>query len=247
MQQPFEIIIAEDNPRDRKFLQDSLEGHELQVAENGQEALDLINGKQVLNIVCDIQMPLINGIDLARRVWKQIPDAKIIFWSQFRDEVYLRSLKKIIPPQTVYGYVLKSNTSEVLQQAVQTVFEFDQCWIDPKVRSIEARLPGTGDIINDAEFEVLVDIALGLTDNMIAERRFLTRRGVQSRLKLLYQKLGADRATVKDDFGDAFNSRSRAISIALNRGLINAHELKKAENSLQSWLSNERDRNQLDS
>ncbi len=240
MNQPLNIIIAEDNPRDRAFLQDALQQHQLQVAVNGQEALELALGKEELNVVCDIQMPLINGIELGRRIWKHNLDAKIIFWSQFRDEVYLRSLKKIIPPQTVYGYVLKSNTSEVLQQAADTVFKNDQCWVDPKIRSVEARRPGGADVISDAEFEVLVDIALGLTDNMIAERRFLTRRGVQSRLKLLYQKLGADRATVKDDFGDAFNSRSRAISIALNRGLINAFELKRAEASLQTWLSNER-------
>jgi DNA-binding NarL/FixJ family response regulator len=89
-----------------------------------------------------------------------------------------------------------------------------------------------------AEYEVLVDIALGLTDNMIADRRYLTRRGVQSRLKVLYQKLGADRASAKDDLGDTYNSRSRAISIALTRGLLNAFELKEAEKAWQRWLKN---------
>jgi len=240
MSDSLSIIIAEDNARDREFLQNALAHHDLQIAENGQEALAMAHGRTKVNIVSDIQMPQLNGIELGRRVWHENKDARIVFWSQFRDEIYLRSLKEIIPPQTVYGYVLKSNTSDVLVQATDLVFNDCQCWIDPKIRSVEAAVNNSPDVISDAEYEVLVDIALGLTDSMIAERRFLTRRGVQSRLKLLYQKLGVDRATVKDDLGETFNSRSRAVSVALARGLINPFELKQAEAVLQIWLDEQR-------
>ena len=234
------IIVAEDNARDREFLKSVLNKYTLYIAINGDEALayahELHAKKLNINIVSDIQMPKLNGIELSKQVWEISPDARIIFWSQFRDEIYLRSLNKIIPPQTVYGYVLKTNTSKVLEQAVDWVFNEFQCWIDPKIRSEETSQNKQPDLISHAEYEVLVDIALGLTDNMIAERRYLTRRGVQSRLKLLYQKLGSDRASAKDDFGEIYNSRSRAISLALNRGLINPFELKRAEKLLQQWL-----------
>ena len=39
--------------------------------------------------------------------------------------------------------------------------------------------------LTDVEYEALVDIALGLTDQAIAHRRFLSRRGVTSRLHAL--------------------------------------------------------------
>jgi DNA-binding NarL/FixJ family response regulator len=91
--------------------------------------------------------------------------------------------------------------------------------------------------LSDIEFEALVDISLGLTDNLIAQRRYLSRRGVQSRLNSLYGKLGLDLEQFQSDkVGDAFNLRNRAVSVALRRGLINAFELEHEEEELQGWL-----------
>ena len=157
---------------------------------NGRDALDLVKSKDIQLLVSDLQMPDLNGVELGRRVWDHMPKARIVFWSQHRDEVYLRALAKIIPPETVYGYVLKSNPSEVLRQAIDFVFFNCQCWIDPKVRSVQARGTPQSDIISEVEYEVLLDIALGLTDNMIALRRYLTRRGVQSPLETTVSKTG---------------------------------------------------------
>ncbi len=230
------IVVAEDNPRDREFLASTMSDYDLHIARDGREALELVNSTDISCIVSDLQMPELNGVELGKKIWQQKPHARIVFWSQYHDEVYLRALTRIIPPETVYGYVLKSNTSQVLRQAIDFVFVADQCWIDPKVRSVQARGTPSSEHISEAEYEVLFDIALGLTDNMIARRRYLTRRGVQSRLKLLYQKLGVDRATIHDEQLDAFNPRARAVSIALQRGLIKEDELKKAEKQLAQWL-----------
>jgi len=83
----------------------------------------------------------------------------------------------------------------------------------------------------------LVDISLGLTDNLIAQRRYLSRRGVQSRLNSLYGKLSLDQEQFQSDkVGDAFNLRNRAVAVALRRGLINAFELEHEDDDLQEWL-----------
>ena len=235
-QQILSIVVAEDNPRDREFLASTLSEYDLHIARDGREALEIVNSTDISCIVSDLQMPELNGVELGKKIWQNKPHARIVFWSQYHDEVYLRALTRIIPPETVYGYVLKSNPSQVLRQAIDLVFNGDQCWIDPKVRSVQARGTPGSEHISEAEYEVMYDIALGLTDNMIAQRRYLTRRGVQSRLKLLYQKLGVDRATISDEQLDAFNPRARAVSIALQRGLINEDELKKAEKQLAQWL-----------
>ena len=113
--QTLNIIIAEDSPRDREYLSSSLNEYNLSIATNGQDALDLIKQHDAQYIVSDLQMPKLNGIELARNIWSFKPEAKIIFWSHYQDEIYLRSLSSFIPPETVYGYVLKDSTSEVLQ------------------------------------------------------------------------------------------------------------------------------------
>jgi DNA-binding NarL/FixJ family response regulator len=232
-----EIILAEDNPRDRQFLGSLLNGFAIVEAVDGGEALRLARKRNDPWIVSDLQMPTMNGIDLARELWRTSPTARIVFWSQHNDEMYVRSLAKIIPPETVYGYVLKDNPAGILSKAIHAVFLEDQCWIDPKLRPIQARVQRHENALTDAEYEVLIDIALGLTDNMIARRRYLSRRGAQSRLKSLYSKLGIDREQfIEEKTGEALNMRARAVAIALQRGLINPHELKTEEDKLQKWL-----------
>ena len=163
--------------------------------------------------------------------------ARIVFWSQYRDESYVRSLSRMIPPDTVYGFVLKDNSTETVTRAINAVFVDNQCWIDPRVRRVQARLQSPDNSLSDGEYEVLIDIALGLTDNAIAKRRYLSRRGVQNRLRSLYNKLDADHImpTLQQQ-SDIVNMRNRAVSIALRRGLLNYPELEKEEQHLQDWL-----------
>lgn len=241
MAERLQIVVAEDNPRDREFLGDVLAGNDLVFFTNGREALEYLEGRGDVQVISDLQMPDLNGIELAKSLWGGNPEARIVFWSQYDDEMYLRSLAGIIPPETVYGFVLKSNPSEVLQKAVEAVFRDSQCWLDPLVRPVQARSRRQDSAVSDVEFEVLVDIALGLTDNLIAKRRYLSRRGVQSRLKSLYAKLGVDQEQFQaEGVGEAYNMRTRAVSVALRRGLINAHEIEQEEADLKAWLETAR-------
>ena len=241
MTEALSIIIAEDNPRDMDYLCEQLNDHQLIRTGNGQDALDRAINYEEPNVISDIQMPGMNGIDLARSLWDKRPMARIVFWSQFRDESYVRSLSRMIPPDTVYGFILKDNPTETVSRAISTVFVDNQCWIDPRVRRVQARLQSPDSSLSDGEYEVLVDIALGLTDNAIARRRYLSRRGVQNRLRSLYNKLDADHiAPSLHQQSDVVNMRNRAVSIALRRGLLNNPELEKAEQELQDWLKEDR-------
>jgi DNA-binding NarL/FixJ family response regulator len=232
-----EVIVAEDNPRDRQFLERLLPDFDLTMAGDGNEALAVACRREAPWLISDLQMPGMDGIKLASRLWHEQPLARIVFWSQHKDEMYVRALAKIIPPETVYGYVLKDNADDVIVKAVDAVFLEGQCWIDPKVRSVQARAHQNHSAISDAEYEVLIDIALGLTDNMIARRHYLSRRGAQSRLKSLYNKLGVDQEQFTDPAtGEALNMRARAVAVALRRGLVNPFELEREEDRLQDWL-----------
>lgn len=235
------IVIAEDNPKDLEFLERLLKRWptppKVEHAPNGAVALELALAHDIPLVISDIQMPELNGVDFARALWEKRPEARIIFWSQFKDEMYVRALAKIVPPETVYGYVLKSSDKERIESAVRTVLLDEQCWIDPEVRKVQGRTGHAQTALSDIEFEALVDISLGLTDNLIAQRRYLSRRGVQSRLNSLYIKLGIDQEQfITEKVGDALNLRNRAVSVSLQRGLINAFELAQEEEELQSWI-----------
>ena len=229
---PDTLIIAEDNPRDREFLTQHLEQYTLLLTEDPLQAIELARQQASPQIISDLQMPIMNGVTLAKNIWQEKPNAKILFWSNYGDETYIRSLIKIIPQETVYGYVLKDNTSEILLKAVTAVFSEDQCWIDPKLRPTQNLALQADSGLTDTDYEVLIDISLGLTDKLIAERRFLSHRGAQNRLKTLYLKLGV--ATENND-SKQLNIRARAVSVALRRGLINSDEIEKEEMLFQQW------------
>ncbi|PLX85444.1 MAG: DNA-binding response regulator [Desulfuromonas sp.] len=235
------ILIAEDNPKDAEFLEQIIADWGvpcgLERAHNGLLALEMAVKQESPLVVSDIQMPEMNGIEFARSLWQRKPTARIVFWSQFKDEMYIRALARIVPPETVYGYILKSNTKERITSAIRTVLLDEQCWIDPEVRKVQGRAGHSQTALSDIEFEALVDISQGLTDNLIAQRRYLSRRGVQSRLNSLYAKLGVDQEQFHSEkAGDAFNLRNRAVAVALRRGLINAFELEQEEEDFQVWL-----------
>jgi len=241
MSEKLNIVVAEDNPKDFEFLENLFAGWDtppsIERAQHGAAALELALKHENPLVVSDIQMPEMNGIEFAKALWEKRPTTRIVFWSQFKDEMYVRSLVKIVPPETVYGYILKSNTKDRISSAIMTVLCDEQCWIDPEVRKVQGLTGHSQTALSDIEYEALVDISLGLTDNLIAQRRYLSRRGVQSRLNSLYIKLGIDQEQFHTEkYGDALNLRNRAVAVALRRGLINAFELENQESAFQEWL-----------
>jgi DNA-binding NarL/FixJ family response regulator len=153
--QPLDILIAEDNPKDFEFLKQLLEEWEEPVniirATNGAAALELGLTRSNPLIISDIQMPEMNGIDFAKQLWEHQPEARIVFWSQFKDEMYVRALVKIVPPETVYGYILKSSPKERIVSAIRTVLLDEQCWIAPEVRKVQGRAGHSLTALSDIE------------------------------------------------------------------------------------------------
>lgn len=233
------VLIAENDPVHRAFIRAAIERSNLGPVEvleaaDGGAALELARRHRPGRIVLDLQMPVMSGVDAARRIWHEQPRTRILFWSNYADEAYVRGLTRIVPPEAGYGYLLKSASAERFRQAIDGVFLHDQCIIDREVRSIQARAADRLDALSDADYEMLLDICLGLTDRAIAQRQGLSTRGVQSRLQRLYAKLGVagEGGGTAPDSG-AFNARTRAICVAVLRGLINADVLARANDGLE--------------
>lgn len=232
------LLVAEDNPRDRAFIQQQLDDRTLSFACSGDDAWRRLSDGSVQGLITDIQMPGLNGIELARRLWMVAPNTPVLFWTQHGDEVYVRSLERESAGRRVYGLILKDSPPEELRKAASAIFDDGQCWIDSRLRPVRSRAGERHSGVTDAEFDVLVDVALGLTDRMIADRHMLTRRGVQNRLRSIYEKLGVDAEQFREEtIGDAFNPRARAVATAFSRGLLNPYELERANVRLQEWLA----------
>lgn len=234
------ILVAEDDPFHRSFLAQTVKTampdcDRIFEATNGQEAIDLAMTQEIAGVVMDLQMPDVSGIAAASHIWDKHPDMHILFWSNYSDEAYVRGISKIVPKEAVYGYLLKTASEQRLGMAMMGVFLEDQCIIDREIRGVQLRALDIHEGLSNTELEVLLDIGLGMTDRAIASRRGISTRSVQSRLKQLYEKLGIE-ACVTETAGPTFNSRTRAVAIALSRGLLNIESMVVAEDELSQWL-----------
>ncbi len=85
--------------------------------EDGRALLEAAPKLQPDVILLDISMPLLNGIDAARRLKKMMPDVKLIFVTMHADPAYVTEAFRV----GATGYVLKRSAAADLLQAVRTV------------------------------------------------------------------------------------------------------------------------------
>jgi DNA-binding NarL/FixJ family response regulator len=235
------VLIVEDDPLHRSYLLEAVcaalpECKTVIEAENGADGERLARDHKSAHVVMDLQMNARNGIEAARTIWKERPDTRILFWSNYSDEAYVRGVSRIVPDGAAYGYVLKSASDERLKLALRSIFVEAQCVIDREVRGMQQKSLGQVKGFSDSEYEILIDIALGLTDRTIARRRGLSLRSVQNRLQSLYEKLDVYQMTPDDGEEGRFNLRARAVTVALLRKLLNYSALERAEAELSDWL-----------
>jgi len=235
------VLIVEDDPLHRSYLHEAVcaalpECDTVIEAENGVAGEQLARDHKSAHIVMDLQMASRNGIEAARTIWKERPETRILFWSNYSDEAYVRGVSRIVPDGAAYGYVLKSASDERLKLALRSIFVESQCVIDREVRGLQQKTIGRANSFTDSEYEVLVDIALGLTDRAIAKRRSLSLRSVQNRLQQLYDKLDVYQVIGEEQGDSRFNLRARAVTVAFLRKLLNHSALERAEAELQDWL-----------
>ena len=69
------ILIIEDNELNQKLMRDilSVQGYEIETAEDGQEGLDKANENDYDLILLDLQMPLVSGYDFMQTYTKNTP------------------------------------------------------------------------------------------------------------------------------------------------------------------------------
>jgi DNA-binding NarL/FixJ family response regulator len=89
-------------------------------------------------ILLDISMPLLNGVEAARRLRAAAPDAKVIFVTMHADATYVAGAFRA----GASGYVLKRCASVELLKAINQVLD-GRAYVTPLIRkNIPDNLPG---------------------------------------------------------------------------------------------------------
>ena len=196
MKKNLRIVLAEKHALVRagfRALLQSLDGIEVVAeAENGVEALELIERHVPDVVLMDIAMPNLNGLEAAARAARSAPEVKIIILSMHANEEYvLQSLRA-----GAKGYLLKDAGLSELQLALEAVSS-GQTFLSPAISKhlIDAYVERTSDdpdpfsILTSRQREILQLIAEGATTKDIAGKLGVSVKTVETHRTQLMQRL----------------------------------------------------------
>ncbi len=85
---PPSILVVEDDPHLLKFMRDFLRilGIAPVLAQNGQEAIDILKGNAFPLVFTDMNMPQVNGMQLIAHIKKHYPDTDIVAMTAYTQD-----------------------------------------------------------------------------------------------------------------------------------------------------------------
>ena len=160
------ILIADDHVMVRQGLKALLERERYTVvgeASDGHEAVQLAKTLRPDLCLLDLAMPVLNGMDSAREVMKELPDCKVIILTMHSEDHYVLAALR----SGAVGYVVKTRAAADLLQAIREV-QRGHFYLSPGVSGavVEAYLSKSdmpADPLTPRERQVLQLIAEGKT------------------------------------------------------------------------------------
>ena len=116
------ILVVDDEYAIRVLLKSFLEGHdyEVQLAEDGENALRTFEEFQPEVVITDIMMPVESGLSLVSRIRERNPSIKVIYLSAWLDETDTeKRLNEELSNYPDYRLIKKPFDLDALLQAVK--------------------------------------------------------------------------------------------------------------------------------
>ena len=209
------IVLADDHHVVRQSFRLLLETEaDFQVigeAATGLETIELVERLRPDVLVVDLMMTELNGIEVTRRIKKQLPNTVILVLSMHENEAYVLEALRA----GVSAYVLKKSTAQELVYAIRQAIA-GHIFLSPPLseHAIEAYLQkaqGSSldpyETLTTREREVLQLAAEGLSQTAIAARLSISPRTVEMHHGNLMRKLH-------------LRNQTELIRFALQRGIL---------------------------
>ena len=186
------------------------------LAENGQEALDLVASQQPQVVLMDLNMPVMNGVQATQRIRMQFPQVAVLVLTTYTTDEWLFDAIRA----GATGYLLKDTRRDDLVRAIKGTVR-GKAHLDPdvagKVMAYAAHSPhpdrpisGSLDLpeaLTAREVEVLHLLAQGQSNSEIATHLTLAPGTVRNYVSEICAKLGV-------------SDRTQAAVMAVKIGLL---------------------------
>jgi two-component system nitrate/nitrite response regulator NarL len=187
------VFLVDDHPLVREGVRSFLTNHSISVvgeASDAKEALRKLKKLAPDVVVLDVNLPSIDGGELARRLRRLIPKTKLIAFSMHSSEEYVVKMARC----GVQGYVTKDQPAGDLLEAIKHVHEGGLHFPAGMNDVLLAPAPGPSDeasnvALTGRELEVLTLLAEGLSNKGIATKLGISVRTSETHRENLSHKL----------------------------------------------------------
>lgn len=184
-------------------------------ASDGREAIEAAGRLSPEVILLDIGMPGMNGIDATQSLRHLLPEVRILILTMHDDEGYLRQVLRA----GASGYVLKKAADTELLSAIRAVHRGEvyvypsltrvlvEELFDRRTRGADGDGRNDHDGLSEREREVLRLVALGHSNQEIADILILSVKTVETHKARIMDKLG-------------LRGRAELVRYAIRKGLM---------------------------
>ncbi|HRD38500.1 MAG TPA: response regulator transcription factor [Bacteroidia bacterium] len=212
------IIIVDDHKVFAEGIRSILNTHSdfkvVGVAHNGKELVDLIEVIDVDLIVSDIEMPEMDGFEAMKIIKSKHPRIKFIILSMYYEFYFVKRAYEI----GASAYIPKERTSDEIVNVIHDVvndFNFrdtDFSALENHLKTQSSKSVTKSVELNEIEIKILIEIALGRKDKVIAESLNISVHTVDKYKRILKEKTGLK------------SSLSLAV-YAIKRGYVSLNQL----------------------
>jgi two-component system invasion response regulator UvrY len=212
------VLLTDDHALVRTGIKRLLEDSDLiQIigeADSGESCLSMVQELNPDVVLMDVNMPGIGGVETCRRILQRDPGRKIIILTVHTEQSFPKRLLEI----GARGYLTKECAAEEMINAVRQVSKGGS-YIEPRIAQQLALslLPGHQDSpvdrLSRREFQVMLMISQGLSNNQISERLCLSPKTVSTYRARLLEKLGVQ-------------TEVDLIRIAVEQGMVEFAQIK---------------------
>ena len=210
------VAIADDHQIFRKGVILSMRGYTniqfIFEASNGEELLQKIKEQEEPDVIlCDLKMPVKDGIDTTKQITKDYPKVRVIILTMYEDERFVGHLMDC----GAAGYLLKSTEPSEIKSAIQDVMRTG-FYLNPFVNKVLIKKNygkqkfnpslSTEIIVTEREKEVLTLVCMEFTASEIALKMEISSRTVEAIKDRLMERFG-----VKNSVGLVFYAKKNQL------------------------------------
>lgn len=180
-------------------------------AENGEDLINKIPESNPDVILCDLKMPIKDGIDTTKYITKNFPNIRVIILTMYEDERFVGHLMDC----GAAGYLLKSTEPSEIRKAIMDVMRTG-FYLNPFVNKVLIKKnyskqkfsPNltTEIVLSEREKEVLTLVCMEFTASEIAAKMEISSRTVEAIKDRLMERFG-----VKNSVGLVFYAMKNSL------------------------------------